>query len=501
MNRAKQLKMNTVVGLLSQLVTLVCGFIVPKLILNYYGTEVNGLVSSITHFLSFISLAECGMGVVVQSSLYKPLSEGDNQRISCVIKSAKRFFRKIAIILSIYIIVLLFVYPNIVDTSFDSWYTATLIVAISISTFVQYFICMSYRLLLIADQKGYIQQSFSILTQVLNTIFCVIIAISGGSIQVLKLCTSVVMLLQPLLLILYVKKHYKIDKKISVVEEPIKQKWNGIAQHIAYVVLENTPTVVLTLFSTISSVSVYNVYFLVVSGIKGVIQSAISGVQSLLGNMYAKGEVEALNRTFNYYEWLMHIVVVFLYTCTAILIVPFVQVYTIGVNDAEYVFPVFGILISLAQMFFCLRLPYNAMIFVAGHYKQTQSSAIIEAVINIVVSVSLVFSFGLVGVAIGTLFAMAYRTVYLVLYLRKNIMKRPVKLFVKHIVIDVVAIGLSIYLATSIQMGDISYLSWIIMAVKVAVVVGLIVLVLNTVFYIDLIKGLLCVVLKKQRNS
>ena len=297
------------------------------------------------------------------------------------------------------------------------------------------------------------------------------------------------------------KKHYKIDRKISVVEEPIKQKWNGIAQHIAYVVLENTPTVVLTLFSTISSVSVYNVYFLVVSGIKGVIQSAISGVQSLLGNMYAKGEVEALNRTFNYYEWLMHIVVVFLYTCTAILIVPFVQVYTLGVNDAEYVFPAFGILISLAQMFFCLRLPYNAMIFVAGHYKQTQSSAIIEAVINIVVSVSLVFSFGLVGVAIGTLFAMAYRTIYLVLYLRKNIMKRPVKLFVKHIVIDFVAIVLSIYLATNIQMGDISYLSWIIMAVKVAVVVGLIVLVLNTVFYIDLLKGLLSVVLKKQRNS
>ena len=64
-NRGKQLKTNTVVGLLSQCVTLICGFIVPKLILNYYGSEVNGLVSSITHFLSFISLAECGMGVFI----------------------------------------------------------------------------------------------------------------------------------------------------------------------------------------------------------------------------------------------------------------------------------------------------------------------------------------------------------------------------------------------------------------------------------------------------
>ena len=68
-------------------------------------------------------------------------------------------------------------------------------------------------------------------------------------------------------------------------------------------------------------------------------------------------------------------------------------------------------------MSYCLRLPYNAMVFAAGHYKQTQLSAIIEAVINIVVSVVLVSKWGLVGVAIGTFAAMTYRTLYLVLYL------------------------------------------------------------------------------------
>lgn len=490
MNRGKQLKLNTAIGLLSQLVTLVCGFIVPKLILNYYGTEVNGLVSSITHFLSFISLAECGMGVVVQSSLYKPLADRDNEKISCTIVSAERFFGKIGLILAGYVVVLFFIYPILVDTSFDGWYTATLIGAISISTFVQYFICISYRLLLTADQKGYVQLLVSIFTQIINTILCVVLANAGSSIQILKLCTSMVMLLQPVFLTFYVKKHYKLNKKVKVVGEPIKQKWNGIAQHIAYVVLENTPTVVLTLFSTISSVSVYNVYYLVVSGIKGVITSAVSGMQSLLGNMYAKGEKEALNLTFSYYEWIMHIVVVFLYICTAILIVPFVQVYTVGVNDANYVFPLFGVLISIAQMLFCLRLPYNAMVFAAGHYKQTQSSALIEAAINILVSVVLVFHFGIVGVAVGTLVAMAYRTIYLAFYLQKNIMMRPVKLFFKHVVIDTIAICVSLFATSNIQINDISYVSWVFLALKVAFIAGMIVLSLNIVMYIDLFKGI-----------
>ena len=497
MNRGKQLSMNTVVGLFSQLVTFVCGFVVPKLILNYYGTEVNGLVSSIAHFLSFISLAECGMGVVVQSSLYKPLANNDYKQVSRVIVSAERFFAKIGFVLVGYILILIVIYPRLVNSSFDSWYTATLIVSISISTFVQYFICMSYRLLLTADQRGYISLWFNIFTQIINTILCVVLAAKGSSIQFLKLCTSCVMLLQPLLLTVYVRKHYKIDKKVQITEEPITQKWNGIAQHIAYVVLENTPTVVLTFLSTLANVSVYNVYYLVVSGIKGVVTSAVSGMQSLLGNMCAKNEKETLNLTFSYYEWIIHIVVVFLYTCCAILIVPFVKVYTDGITDANYIAPLFGMLISLAQMIFCIRLPYNAMIFAAGHYKQTQNSALIEAAINIIVSVIGVFRFGLVGVAIGTLVAMTYRTIYLVLYLRNNIMMRPARHFGKHLVIDIIVIGLSLAITSNLKMTTISYVSWLFLSIKVAVIVAVIILTLNSVCYVDLVKGALAKLLRK----
>lgn len=498
MSRGKQLSMNTVVGLFSQLVTLVCGFVVPKLILNYYGTEVNGLVSSISHFLSFISLAECGMGVVVQSSLYKPLANNDYKQVSRVIVSAERFFAKIGFALVGYILVLIAIYPKLVNSSFDSWYTATLIVSISISTFVQYFICMSYRLLLTADQRGYIPLWFNILTQIINTFLCIALATNGCSIQLLKLCTSCVMLLQPLLLTIYVRKYYRIDKKVRIAEEPIKQKWNGIAQHIAYVVLENTPTVVLTFLSTLANVSVYNVYYLVVSGIKGVVTSAVSGMQSLLGNMYAKNERDSLDLTFSYYEWIMHIVVVFLYTCCAILIVPFVKVYTNGITDANYVAPLFGVLIAMSQMIFCLRLPYNAMVFAAGHYRQTQNSALIEATINIVVSVICVFQFGLLGVALGTLVAMTYRTIYLVWYLSKNIMMRPARHFVKHMLIDILVIGLSLAITSNMEMMTISYVSWLLLSVKVAVIVAAISLTLNSVCYMDLLKCGFAKLLRKQ---
>ncbi len=144
----------------------------------------------------------------------------------------------------------------------------------------------------------------------------------------------------------------------------------------------------------------------------------------MLGNMLAKNETDELNRSFSHIEWFLHTLVTLVFSVTAVLIVPFVRVYTADISDANYIVPSFAYLITIAQAAYCLRLPYNIMVLAAGHYKQTQWSAIIEAVINIVVSVVLVFNFGLIGVAIGTLAAMAYRTVYLAWYLSRNIIYR-----------------------------------------------------------------------------
>ena len=78
--------------------------------------------------------------------------------------------------------------------------------------------------------------------------------------------TSLIYLIRPIVLKVYVDKHYSINKKAVYTDEPIKQKWNGLAQHIASVVLDSTDTIVLTVFSTLANVSIYSVYYLVISG-------------------------------------------------------------------------------------------------------------------------------------------------------------------------------------------------------------------------------------------
>lgn len=474
---------NSISPLIYQVTTIICGFILPRLILCHFGTEVNGLVNSITQFLAIISFLELGVGAVVQSSLYKPLADKDNITVSKVIASADKFFGRLGYILAIYVVVMLFYYPYLVKQSFSFMFTATLIAAISIRSFAQYFFGIVNRLLLLADQKAYIQYIAQTAAVIANTVGCYILIAFDCSVQVVYGLTSLIFFLQPLAIHLYIKRYYALDRQIHYDVEPIKQKWNGVAQHIAAVILSSSDSIVLTTFSTLVNVSIYTVYYLPMSGARLMIMSMISGIEALIGNLWAKQDLAELRKVFAWTEWSIHTGTTLIFTLTAVLIVPFVQVYTHGVIDANYMQPLFGVLLVAANSGHCLRLPYNIMILAAGHYKQTQHNYIIAAVMNIAISIVCVMQFGLIGVALGTLAAMVYQTVWMAWYNSKNFICWSMRKFAKQICVDVVsAVGIY-WLGSLMEMSSVSYVEWVLLAVKVIAIGGIIVLVVNGMFY------------------
>ena len=307
----------------------------------------------------------------------------------------------------------------------------------------------------------------------------------------MKLTTSLIYLLQPFGVYLYVRNHYKIDRNIKYTKEPIAQKWNGIAQHVAAVILDGTDTIVLTLFATLSDVSIYSVYYLVVKGVKQLFLSMTNGITALIGELWAKQELDELNKTFSWTEWTIHTGTTFVFGLTAILIVPFVEVYTNGIHDANYIQPLFAALIVAANAGHCLRLPYNIVILAAGHYKQTQNNYITVAVINIVVSVATVKVLGLIGVAIGTLVAMAYQTIWMAIYDSKHLIKWPIRSFLKQVFVDILTVVIGFFATRMIIMQGMSYLAWIVLAVKTTIMWGIIAVVINLIFYRSKVLGML----------
>lgn len=493
-NRTRRVKRSVITTLILQVTTLICGLIVPRVLIGAYGSEAYGATTSIAQFLSYITLLEGGIGGVARAALYKPLADGDTNRISVIVNELKRFFRIIAYISIGYAILLACSFHNLSHIECYDWMTTFwLVLVIAISTFGQYFIGISYSALIQADQRIYILNTLSIITTIINAIMVIILIRLGSELILVKLVSSIVFLIKPMAMWLYVKKKYGLIQHPERDNDALNQKWTGLGHHIAYYIHSNTDVAVLTLLDNLKSVSVYSVYHMVTQNIQNVVSAFCSGMEPLFGDMIAKEEKEQLSDIFSFYETMISIICTILFSTVFVMIVPFISIYTKGIEDANYIRPFFAYMLTAATVIYCLRFPYSAVITAAGHFKQTRWGAYGEAIINILVSVLLVIKWGLIGVAIGTVTAMGFRMVYSAIYLSKHIIQRPIKAFIKRSIVNFACIGIICFVAHSfIQYIEVSnYILWIGCAVGVSVLGIIITIGINMSIYPQMTKRLL----------
>lgn len=482
--RSKNAIYNIITNIFLQLIIIVYGFIVPKIIISYYGSSVNGLVSSITQFLGYIALLESGFGPVLKSALYKPIAEKKHYEIEKILASSNSFFKKIAKIFILYIIILTIIYPILINKEFSFLFSSSLILIISISTFAEYYFGMTYRIYLQAEQKNYIISIIQIISYLINILLLFLMIKLNASIHTIKLVTSFVFIFRPIFQNIYVKNKFKINITKKTEKAVIKQKWDGLAQHIAFVVHSNTDVTLLTIFSSLIDVSIYSVYKLIVNGVRSLAQIFTIGIDSSFGDIIARNEEENLNKQFQVFEIFCHLLNTILFACSFILIVPFVSIYTANVTDANYIQYTFGHLLVISEYIWAIRLPYNTLVSASGKFKETRKGAWVECIINIIISLILIKPFGLVGVVIGTIIAMTVRTCELIYFANKNILKRNLDKSIKNILVSILLYALIIICGKNLFNLNISSVyDFILSGLKICCLSLLFLIIFSFIFY------------------
>lgn len=477
--------LNMISSLLLQLVTIISGFIVPKLILSTFGSNINGLVSSLNQFLSYITLLEGGITGIIMTNLYKPLVEKDYNKVGTILKTADSFYKKIGFIFMVYSFIVATIYPVIFNVSFSYFYVFSLTIILSINLFVQYMFSLTLRTLLNADKKIYIVSMVQILITILNVINVVIVAKYFKSIHVLKIASGLLYFIQPIIFNIYIKKNYNIDLKYENKKDKhiLNQRWNGLAINTAYFIHSSTDITILTVFTTLATVSIYSIYSLVVSSIRQLINSIIIGVNPSLGQTYATGDIDEIEKKLNIYEYIVFVLVFSLFSITSLLITNFVILYTDGINDANYNQSLFGVLLIIAEALYLLKMPHLNLAYSANKYKEITRPAFIEATINIVISIVLVNKLGIIGVAIGTCCAMLYRLVFHIKFTRKLINRRQWIYYSKMIlflVANLIGITICIFIIPPMKL-NIS--SWILHAVIYSIIIVFINFLVSFIFF------------------
>lgn len=94
-SRSKNAKRNIVFGILNRMIMILFPFAIRTVILYILGSEYLGLDSLFSSILSFLSLAELGVGSVLVFSMYRPIAEGDADMICALLNLYRRLYRYI----------------------------------------------------------------------------------------------------------------------------------------------------------------------------------------------------------------------------------------------------------------------------------------------------------------------------------------------------------------------------------------------------------------------
>ena len=481
--KSKVTLINIISSLTLQVVTVISGFIIPKIILTNFGSSVNGLVSSLNQFLSYITLIEGGITGVVLANLYKPLVDHDNKKISAVLVTAKKFFNKIGYLFIAYSIGVAVVYPILSKEGFSWSFVASLTVVLSLNLLIQYLFSLSFRVLLQADKKLYVISFTQIVITVCN-IACAFFSVKiYPSIHLLKLLTGLLYIIQPLVYGYFVKKHYSINWGTEPDDNLLKERWNGFAINCAAFIHNSTDITILTIFTNLATVSIYGVYTLVTNGLNGLFAAVFRAIAPTVGQAYAKGDEHELNKKLDLFEFITFISVYFCFTLSGLLITPFVQLYTNGITDVDYIQPIFGVLIVMAEGLYLIKEPHLDLSYSANKFKELSVPAFVEAGINILVSIILVHKLGLIGVAIGTIAGMTYRMAYQIYFTTKIVKNRKQWIFYKKLLAFSFVTLIGVAICHFVPLTEITVWNWVLHAFFYALIFGVLYLILSLLLF------------------
>lgn len=473
--RSEQAFKNMAANLFLQIVVFISGIILPRFIMQAYGSSINGMITSVNQFLTYLGLAEAGVATASVVALYTPLALERKDEVNSILSATRKFYNRSGVLFLSLTALLVFVYPFFISGQLDNSLVRWMIVVLAGSTLVDYFFLGKYRVLLMANQEGYVVALIQSAGTVANMVVSIGLIYAGASVLAVKAVATGVYVLRLFLVKAYAKKKYPdLNFHARPAEGALKQKNAALFHQVVTIIVNNTDTTVLTIClgsRSLLEVSVYGIYMLVVNAVNQLLTSFSNGLTAGFGEVIARREEETLKKSYSDYEYMYFLIFFVVVACMGVLLIPFISVYTIDMKDVQYVRPVIAALFTLLVFLQNVRIPGLTIICAAGHYKETRYQAGLEAAINIVVSLALVWSMGMTGVLIGTVCSYGYRSFEIILYTNRHLIPGTAKTafirIIRNLIVTGVLISLGIWL---IPQNMTSFIHWFIYAVASGIV-------------------------------
>lgn len=440
---------NIAISISTQIVIALFGFISRKVFLDNLGTDYLGVNGLLDNVLSILALVESGIGTSIVYQLYKPLAERDEPKIIALVRLYKKAYTIIAIIVFILSLCLYPFLGKLIENSASINYFA-LVYFLFVAKNMTYYLNAHKVALINADQKGYILTRLNFIFQVVMTILKILVLLATKNYILYLIIELSIFLIQNAIYGKVVFKHYPFllnkgnfsitnNEKEGLTKNIKASFFHNIGGYIVF----GTDNILISSFIGLTTVGLYSNYSMIIGQLGSVVSPLLGGIGASVGNLIA---VESKEKSYEIFKvtylvnfWIYSLCVIFLYN----LLDPFIN-WWLGNG---YLLNSLTLIVILLNFYITgLRTSILTFKIKGGIFAQDKYVPLIEAAINLGMSLVLVNYIGLTGIFIGTTIS-TLSTVFWIapLLVYKHIFNKPVwSYFIKYIIYIILTIILCI---------------------------------------------------------
>ena len=403
--RTKASIYNIIAQMTYYLVNIFLGMVNRKVLLNVMGVEYQGINGLFSNVLSMLSLAELGIGTAIIYHLYRPVKENDINKVKSLMRFYKKCYMAIFLVVLFFGIVVLpflpfFIGDNQLDISFNVVYL--LMIGETLASYV-----FTYkRSLLYAQQKNYYVFVGDTLYLLVAYVSQIMIIVYTQNYYLYLLSKVIYRVIENIILNIVVNKMYPYlkDRKVEKIDrgvlDDIKLKVKGSIFHkIGAYIVYGTDNILVSKFVGLSAVGIYSNYSLIITSVTNIFAQAVTSVTASVGNLLTFGDDKKNYEVYKELQIMNAAVINFTATSLLCLLSPFVKLFF----GSEY--QLSEEIVWVLVINYCwtgMRKVYGVFKDAAGIQYEDRFVPVVEATINLFLSIVFAKSFGMIGVFIGT---------------------------------------------------------------------------------------------------
>lgn len=487
MRRKKSIK-NLAFGMIQIFITSISNFIMTPLIVENFGSVINGLILTIKQIIGYTNLVGAGIAQASIFQMYKPIADDDHENINLIYNQTNSMFNKVGKIFSLITLLIAFIYPFTLS-GVNYSVVFLLVVVMSISGASEFFVCGKYTVILTASQNNYVLSIAQCFGYFSNLIFLFVGIKCGFNIIILELLLSLFYILRIIIMKTYTYKlfpYLHINKKYKSTNDKTSYQRNDVVIHqICGLIVTGSSSIISSIVCGLEETSVLATYFIIVNVLNLVCSTICNSVGASFGDVIAKGDKHTLKKSYDIFEIIYLMILGIIYTVTFLMFVSFVTLYTKNMTDINYIRGELIAIVILNSLIFNIRMPGYTLMNSAGHFKQTKKYAINEVIINLSMQIILGNILGINGIVIGCIISSLYRANNFIVYTNKTLLKQSCKKAIFRICyIFIVSCCIISIVNYSGFINVISYSSWVITSTIVTLITSMIYLVLFGFYYV-----------------